>query len=149
MVSIVAAMNVGLMLLQGDGKLAGSISSTLIQIIAIAMIWFSARSLRPVEGNALLPLALVCLLWVGGMESQALLALCITGLIAAMQTLTKLNFEDWIPRLSCILPAIGFATLVVMPHFEVDNPILVSWLLVLGSGLLGESLLDEPEEEEE
>lgn len=46
-----------------------------------------------------------------------------------------------------ILPAVGFATLVLVPWFEVPNPILVAWLLVLGGALLGEYLLEDPEEE--
>ena len=51
MISIVLAMNAGLMALQAEGKLPGSIGATVIQIIGIAIIWFAARSWRPVEGN--------------------------------------------------------------------------------------------------
>ena len=60
-----------------------------------------------------------------------------------------MQHQDWIPPFACVLPPIGFTTLVVLPQFSVANPILVSWLLVLGGGLLGESLLDDPEEEDE
>ncbi|GAA03572.1 VP0952 family biofilm-associated protein [Photobacterium leiognathi] len=148
MISIVLAMNAGLMALQGEGKLPGSITATLLQIIAIAIIWFAARSWRPVEGNTWWPIILVIPLWVGGMEHAALLALCVTGIIAALQSLSKMHLDEWIPKLACVLPAVGFATLVIMPQFDVANPILVSWLLVLGGGLLGESLLEDPEEEE-
>ncbi|SMY14965.1 hypothetical protein [Photobacterium aquimaris] len=149
MVSIVLSMNAGLMALQGEGKLEGSISATVIQIIAIGVIWYAARCWRPITGNTWWPLFAVFPLWLGGMEAAALVGLCVTGLIAALQSLVKMHHQDWIPRLACVLPAIGFTTLVVLPQFSVANPILVSWLLVLGGGLLGESLLDEPEEEDE
>ncbi|KMV30639.1 hypothetical protein L4D00_02465 [Photobacterium swingsii] len=146
LISIILAMDVGLMALQSEGKLPGSSLYTVVQILAVGVIWFACRSWRPVEGNTWWPLFLVVPLWVGGMEHAALVALCITGLIAAMQGMEKVKFGDWVPRLSWVLPAVGFATLVVVPHFDVPNPILVAWLLVLGGALLGEYLLEDPEE---
>ncbi len=147
LISVVLAMDVGLMALQSEGKLAGSVLATLVQIVAVSVIWYTARNWRHVDGNTWWPLFLVIPLWVGGMEHAALVALCITGLIAALQGMKKVKLGDWIPRLVWILPAVAFATLVLTPQFEVPNPVLVAWLLVLGSALLGEFLLEEPEEE--
>ncbi|UTV28439.1 hypothetical protein [Photobacterium atrarenae] len=147
LLSIVLAMDVGLMALQGEGKLAGSASYTVIQILAVALMWYVGRCWRPVNGNTWWPLFLVVPLWVGGMEHAALVALCVTGLIAALQGMMKSKLHDWVPRLAWILPAVGFATLVLVPYFEVPNPILVAWLLVLGGALLGEFLIQETEEE--
>lgn len=147
LISIVLAMDVGLMALQGEGKLPGDASYTVIQVLAVTLIWYVARSWRPVEGNTWWPLFLVIPLWVGGMEHAALVALCVTGLIASMQEMMKGKLREWVPRLAWVLPAVGFATLVLVPYFEVPNPVLVAWLLVLGGALLGEFLLEEPEEE--
>ncbi|MGF1699134.1 hypothetical protein L4D09_02285 [Photobacterium makurazakiensis] len=147
LVAIVLAMDVGLMALQGEGKLSGSPVYTVIQIIAVGIIWIAARSWRPVEGNTWWPLFLVVPLWVGGMGHAALVALCITGIIAALQGMLNSKIAEWVPRMGWILPAIGFATLVLVPWFEVPSPVLVAWLLVLGGALLGEYLLEDPEEE--
>ncbi|KLV05268.1 MULTISPECIES: hypothetical protein [Photobacterium] len=147
LISIVLAMDIGLMALQGEGKLIGSPAHTIVQIIAVLVIWVAVRSWRPVNGNTWWPLFLVFPLWVGGMEYAALVALCITGLIASLQGMQKSQLKDLAPRMIWILPAIGFATLVLTPWLDVPNPVLVSWLLILGGALLGEYLLEDPEEE--
>jgi len=98
LIAVVIAMLFGLMALQTESKLSGSMGATCMQLMGVLMIWYAARSWRPVTGNT----------W-------------------------------W---------ALGFATLVLAPQFEVPSPILVSWLLILGGGLLGEFLLEENEEEE-
>ncbi|EAS40663.1 hypothetical protein C9J48_03550 [Photobacterium profundum] len=146
LVSVVIAMDVGLMALQGEGKLPGSVGATVVQIVAVCIIWYAARSWRTVEGNTWWPLFLVVPLWVGGLQHAALVALCITGLIAALQGMKKVKVGDWVPRLAWVLPAVGFATLVIVPQFDVPNPVLVAWLLILGGALLGEFLLEDPEE---
>ncbi|WP_249199125.1 hypothetical protein [Photobacterium sp. GJ3] len=64
----------------------------------------------------------------------------------AFQTLCQIQQQVWVTRLSWILPAIAFATVVLLPEFEVPNPVLVSWLMVLGSAILGEYLMAEAEE---
>ncbi|MBC7004751.1 hypothetical protein BIZ37_19495 [Photobacterium sp. BZF1] len=147
LISIVLAMDVGLMALQTEGKLQGAPIYTIIQILAVGVIWIAARSWRPVKGNTWWPLFLVIPLWVGGLAHAALVALCVTGLIASLQGMAKSKLNEWVPRMMWILPAVGFATLVLVPWFEVPNPILVAWLLVLGGALLGEYLLEDPEEE--
>lgn len=147
LISIVLAMDVGLMALQTEGKLDGAPAYTIIQILAVGVIWIAARSWRPVQGNTWWPLFLVIPLWVGGLAHAALVALCVTGLIASLQGMANSKLNEWVPRMMWILPAVGFATLVLVPWFEVPNPILVAWLLVLGGALLGEYLLEDPEEE--
>lgn len=51
------------MALQGEGKLSGYASYTLIQILAVTLIWYVSRSWRPVKGNTWWPLFLVIPLW--------------------------------------------------------------------------------------
>ncbi|MGF1688448.1 hypothetical protein L4C36_17465 [Photobacterium japonica] len=147
LLSVVLAMDVGLMALQSEGKLAGTPTATIVQIIAVGVIWVALRSWRKVDGNTWWPVGLVVPLWVGGMEHAALVALCITGLLATLQEMRNTQLKEWVPRMGWILPAIGFATIVLIPWFEVPNPVLVAWLLVLGGALLGEYLLEDQEEE--
>ena len=147
LISVVLAMDVGLMALQGEGKLPGSPGAIIVQIMAVGVIWVALRSWRPVDGNTWWPLFLVVPLWVGGMEHAALVALCVTGLIATIQELLKGKLNEMVPRMVWILPAVGFATMVLVPWLEVPNPVLVAWLLVLGGALLGEYLLEDMEEE--
>ncbi|HIF9340236.1 TPA: hypothetical protein ACX6RU_000266 [Photobacterium damselae] len=148
LIAVVIAMLFGLMALQTESKLSGSVGATCMQLMGVLMIWYAARSWRPVMGNTWWALVLVIPLLMGGMAPAALVALCVTGLIAAMQEMEKHKVGEWIPKMAWVLPAIGFATLVLAPQFEVPSPILVSWLLILGGGLLGEFLLEENEEEE-
>ena len=51
LISVVLAMDVGLMALQSEGKLAGSVLATVVQIVAVSAIWYAARNWRHVDGN--------------------------------------------------------------------------------------------------
>ncbi|MDO6705117.1 hypothetical protein [Photobacterium sp. 1_MG-2023] len=144
--AVVIAMDAGLLALQSEGKLSGHMSDTLLQVLAVGMIWCAGRFWRPVQGNYGWPLLFALPLWLGGLAPSALIVLCIIGLIMAFQTLCQIQPQVWVTRLSWILPAIAFATVVLLPEFEVPNPVLVSWLMVLGSAILGEYLMAEAEE---
>lgn len=146
--AVVLAMQAGVMALQAEGKLPGSAWYTFVQMLAVGMVWIAARSWRPVKGNTWWPLFLVVPLWVGGMEHAALVALCVTGLMAALQSIAKSKHASWLPALAWALPTVGFATFVVLPQFEVPSSILVSWMLILGTGWMADFMLNEENEEE-
>jgi hypothetical protein len=148
LLSIVGAMNVGLMALQGEGKLSGSASFTLIQIASVVLIWIAARSWRPIASELPWVFGVLLVLCVMGEAIFALFSLSIIAMVMALQHISKTEYFDWIGRLSWILPSMAFACVAVVPYFSVDSSIFVSWLLVLGGGLLGEFLLDDSTEEE-
>ncbi|UTM58163.1 hypothetical protein L4174_004770 [Photobacterium sp. CCB-ST2H9] len=144
--AIVIAMDAGMLALQSEGKLGGQMSFTLLQIIAVGMIWCAGRFWRPVKGNYGWPVLLAVPLWLSDLAPAALIVLCVIGLILALQTLYLKHPQGWVDRLSWVLPALAFATVAIDPEFDVPNPVLVSWLMVLGSAILGEYLLAEVED---
>ncbi|PQJ89462.1 hypothetical protein [Aliivibrio sifiae] len=146
-VSVVIAMEAGIMALQYEGKLAGSAYSTLIQIISVVLVWVAVRSWKPVNSNAWWPLVLVIPLWIGGLQHAALVALSITGLIVCLQSVGRSKYKDWLPMMSWLLPVIGFSTLIISPKFEVPTSIMVSWLMILLIGWVTDFMMqvdDEP-----
>ncbi|GLR76011.1 hypothetical protein [Aliivibrio sifiae] len=146
-VSVVIAMEAGIMALQYEGKLAGSAYSTLVQIISVVLVWVAVRSWKPVNSNAWWPLVLVIPLWIGGLQHAALVALSITGLIVCLQSVGRSKYKDWLPMMSWLLPVIGFSTLIISPKFEVPTSIMVSWLMILLIGWVTDFMMqvdDEP-----
>lgn len=146
-ISVVVAMEAGIMALQYEGKLAGSAYSTLLQICSVILVWIAARSWKPVNRNAWWPLVLVIPLWIGGLQHAALVALSITGLIVCLQSVGRSKYSDWLPMMSWLLPVIGFSTLIVSPKFEVPTSIMVSWLMILLIGWVTDFMMqvdDEP-----
>ncbi|MGR6861249.1 hypothetical protein ACU5EH_13660 [Aliivibrio salmonicida] len=146
-ISVVVAMEAGIMALQYEGKLAGSAYSTLLQICSVVLVWIAARSWKPVNRNAWWPLVLVIPLWIGGLQHAALVALSITGLIVCLQSVGRSKYSDWLPMMSWLLPVIGFSTLIVSPKFEVPTSIMVSWLMILLIGWVTDFMMqvdDEP-----
>ena len=146
-ISVVVAMEAGIMALQYEGKLAGSAYSTLLQICSVVLVWIAARSWKPVNRNAWWPLVLVIPLWIGGLQHAALVALSITGLIVCLQSVGRSKYSDWLPMMSWLLPVIGFSTLIVSPKFEVPTSIMVSWFMILLIGWVTDFMMqvdDEP-----
>lgn len=146
-ISVVVAMEAGIMALQYEGRLAGSAYSTLLQICSVVLVWIAARSWKPVNRNAWWPLVLVIPLWIGGLQHAALVALSITGLIVCLQSVGRSKYSDWLPMMSWLLPVIGFSTLIVSPKFEVPTSIMVSWLMILLIGWVTDFMMqvdDEP-----
>ncbi|WP_249199126.1 hypothetical protein [Photobacterium sp. GJ3] len=64
--AVVVAMDAGLLALQSEGKLSGHVSDTLLQVLAVGMIWCAGRFWRPVPGNYGWPLLFALPLWLGG-----------------------------------------------------------------------------------
>ena len=144
---IVAAMNLGLMALQSDGKLSGSPFDTLWQMAAVVLMWGCMRYWKPIEGHLPWILCLALPMSLAGMGAQVIVGLSVVAIMIMMQDLMGRKQEDWMLRLAWILPTLAFATIVLSPNVEVHSSILVSWFLILGGGQLGEFLLDETEEE--
>lgn len=146
-VSVVIAMEAGIMALQYEGKLNGSAYSTFLQILSVVLVWVAARSWKPVNKNAWWPLVLVIPLWIGGLQHAALVALSITGLIVCLQSVSRSKYRDWLPMMSWLLPVIGFSTLIISPKFEVPTSIMVSWLMILLIGWVTDFMMQVDEDE--
>nr|VVV04409.1 hypothetical protein AW0309160_01797 [Aliivibrio wodanis] len=146
-VSVVIAMEAGIMALQYEEKLDGSAYLTLLQIVSVGLVWIAARSWKPVNSNVWWPLVLVIPLWIGGLQHAALVALSITGLIVCLQSIARSKYRDWLSMMSWLLPVIAFSTLVISPKFEVPTAIMVSWLMILLIGWVTDFMMqldDEP-----
>lgn len=146
-VAVVVAMEAGIMALQYEGRLGGTASLTLVQIISVILVWIAARSWKPVNQHAWWPLVLVIPLWIGGLQHAALVALSITGLIVCLQSLGRSKYSDWLSLLSWLLPVIAFATLIISPKFDVPTSVMISWLMILIIGWVTDFMMqvdDEP-----
>ena len=146
-IAVVVAMEAGIMALQYEGRLGGTASLTLVQIISVILVWIAARSWKPVNQHAWWPLVLVIPLWIGGLQHAALVALSITGLIVCLQSLGRSKYSDWLSLLSWLLPVIAFATLIISPKFDVPTSVMISWLMILIIGWVTDFMMqvdDEP-----
>ncbi|PKF49290.1 hypothetical protein [Enterovibrio nigricans] len=146
-ISVIIAMECGLLALQSDQKLGGAMSYTLMQILYVVMVWISVYFWKPVKVSWW-PAVLILALLAGGWEHGALLAFCGSVLALALQELYRIGGEERGDKLSVILPAIAFATIVVIPDFSVPNPVFVAWLLSLTIAWLGDYLINTENEEE-
>ncbi|WP_407332541.1 hypothetical protein [Enterovibrio sp. 27052020O] len=147
-ISVVIAMECGVLALQGDQKLGGAMSYTLLQILCVITVWVSAYFWKPVKNLSWWPVLLILALLAGGWLQAALLAFCGSVLAITLQELQRVGGEARGDKLSVILPAIAFATIVVFPQFSVPNPVFVAWLLSLTIAWLGDYLLNAENEEE-
>ncbi|KXF79925.1 VP0952 family biofilm-associated protein [Enterovibrio coralii] len=147
-ISVVIAMECGVLALQSDQKLGGAMSYTLLQIVCVMMVWVSVHFWKPVKTISWWPALLIFALFAGGWGQAALLAFCGSVLALSLQELNRLGGEDRGDKLSVILPAIAFATIVVIPDFSVPNPVFVAWLLSLTIAWLGDYLINTENEEE-
>ncbi|MCC4800271.1 hypothetical protein BCT30_04860 [Enterovibrio norvegicus] len=148
-VSVVIAMECGVLALQGDEKLGGAMRYTLMQIFCVVLVWLSAYFWKPVTKISWWPAALIVGLLAGGLPQGAMLAFCGSVLVLSLQELQRISDGHRGDKLTVILPAIGFATIVVIPQFSVPNPVFVAWLLSLTIAWLGDYLLNAENEEEE
>lgn len=147
-VSVVIAMECGVLALQSDQKLGGAMSYTLMQIFCVALVWVATYFWKPVKTLSWWPLLLIPVLLVGSGIHGAMLAFCGSVLAVVLQELQRTAKAAQGDKLTVILPAIAFATLVVFPQFPVPNPVFVAWLLSLTIAWLGDYLLNTENEEE-
>lgn len=92
-IAVVVAMEAGIMALQYEGRLEGSASLTLVQIISVILVWVAARSWKPVNRNAWWPLVLVIPLWIGAYNTRHLLPYRLPDLLYVYKALGGLNIE--------------------------------------------------------
>jgi hypothetical protein len=146
---IAVTLLVGIMVTQSGGKLAGSPLATVLQTVSIIMIWWSLRNWRVSSKHSWWALGLVIPLWFAGLFYAAVISLCVTGIMALMESLTALKSFRWGKLLCWTLPTVGFAALVVSPSVDVPNPVFVVWLSLLGTAWMTDYILRSIEENQD
>lgn len=139
---VAASMYGTLLYLQLDGQLAGVPAATLLQLGGVALLWYSLRqtplamSWHPLLGLLLLAFCL----W-----HEALIALA-CGLMMLLFSLYALSVRAsrWLPPLTLLLPALAFATQVLLVP-ELPSPVLIAWLMLFATAWGGELLLGDEE----
>jgi len=144
---IVLTLQVGIMVTQSAGKLAGTPWVTILQTLAICVIWWSANHLKPTSRHSWWSLGLILPLWIADLPYAALIALSITGIMASMEALTKLKTFRWNKLLCWTLPTVAFAALVVTPSIEVPSPVFVVWLCLLGTAWMTDYIIRTEDEQ--
>ncbi|MGF1754147.1 hypothetical protein L4C33_11170 [Vibrio makurazakiensis] len=138
---IVVTLQVGIMVTQSAGKLSGTPWVTILQTVAICVIWWSANHLKPTSRHSWWSLGLILPLWIADLPYAALVALSITGIMASMEMLTKLKTFRWNKLLCWTLPTVAFAVLVVTPSIEVPSPVFVVWLCLLATAWMTDYII--------
>ena len=139
---IVLTLQVGIMVTQQGGKLAGSASVTVVQTLAVIVMWWSITHWKASNKHSWWPLLLLLPLWVADLTYAALVALCLTGMLASMETLIKIKQSiHWSKLLCWTLPTVGFAALVVSPATDVPKPVFVVWICLLGTAWMTDYIL--------
>lgn len=98
---IVLTLQVGLMVTQQGGKLDGSAWVTVVQTIAVMAMWWSAAHWTPSNKHSWWPLFLLLPLWIAGLPYAVLMALSLTGMLASMEALAKLQHTIRWSKLLC------------------------------------------------
>jgi len=146
---IVTTLLVGIMVTQSAGKLPGEPVVTVVQTLAIGVVWWAASHWRPSHQHSWWALGLVIPLWIADLPYAALLALCVTAIIASTESLSRLNTFRWSKLLCWTLPTVGFAALVIWPNIEVPNPVFVVWICLLGTAWMTDYILRSAEEQQD
>lgn len=147
---IVFTLQVGIMVTQQAGKLGGSAWLTIVQTLAVFIMWWSARQWKPSEKHSWWSLLLLLPLWLADLPYAVLVALSITGILASMEALAKIkNSIRWGKLLCWTLPTVGFAVLVVSPNIEVPNSVFVVWMCLLGTAWMTDYILRSNDEQAE
>lgn len=144
---IVFTLQVGIMITQASGKLGGEAVVTAVQTLAVIAIWWAAQHWNRSNQHSWWVLGLIIPLWLADLSYAALVALSVTGIIASMESLSRLKTFKWGKLLCWTLPTVGFAALVVSPNIEVPNPVFVVWLCILGTAWMTDYILRSAEEE--
>lgn len=145
---IVGTLQVGIMVTQSSGKLAGEPIVTALQTLAVMIIWWSASHWKPSSKHSWWALGLILPLWLADLSYAVLVALCITGIMASMESLSRLKTFRWSKLLCWTLPTVGFAALVVTPTIDVPNPVFVVWICLLGTAWMTDYILRSVEDQQ-
>ncbi len=146
---IVVTLQVGIMVTQSGGKLEGEPIATIVQTLAVMVIWWTANKWRASSKHSWWVLGLILPLWLADLSYAALVALSVTGIIASMESLSRLKTFKWSKLLCWTLPTVGFAALVVSPNIDVPNPVFVVWLCLLTTAWMTDYILKSVEEEQD
>lgn len=151
---IVLTLQVGIMVTQNAGKLEGTPWVTIVQTLVVIAIWWVANywnnsNRKVISRHSWWSLGLIIPLWAAGLSYAALISLCIVGIIASMEMLTKPKKFSWNKLLCWTLPTVGFAALVISPIVEVPNPVFVVWLCLLGTAWMTDYIIRTDEEPHE
>lgn len=144
---IVITLEVGIMVTQAAGKLAGTPAMTIVQVLAVVLIWWAASSWKVTQQHSWWSLALIIPLWVAGLTLAAVLALCLTGLVAVIESLTRKKQCQWGKLLCWTLPSVGFMAVILSPDIDVPKPVFVVWLCLLATAWMTDYILRSAEEE--
>ncbi|NOH70904.1 hypothetical protein F0225_06060 [Vibrio pectenicida] len=146
---VVVTLQVGVMVTQAGGKLAGEPMVTLVQALSVIVIWWAVQGWPSSDKYCWWALGLIVPLWFVGSSDSVVVALCLTGIIGCVQSMAKLKTFNWGKLLCWTLPTVGFATLVVTPWFDVPNPVFVVWCCLLGAAWMTDYVLRSFDEETE
>ena len=128
---IVCTLLAGLMLAQAGGKLIGEPIMTVVQAASIGIIWWCTSHWKTSTQHRWWVLLLLIPVWLMGSVNGAIVALCMVGLVAILESLSQSKTFSWDSLLCWTLPTIAFAALVVSPDVEVPKPIFVVWICLL------------------
>jgi hypothetical protein len=146
---IVCTLLAGLMLAQAGGKLIGEPMMTIVQAISIGIIWWCTSHWKTSTQHRWWVLLLLIPLWLMGSVNGAIVALCMVGLVAILESLSQSKTFSWDSLLCWTLPTIGFAALVVSPDVEVPRPIFVVWICLLCTAWMTDYIIQCVEENQD
>ncbi len=138
---VMAALQIGIIMTQLNGTLAGSAAMTIIQTMAVIVTWYALQHYKVSKHYNWWCLGLLIPLWFLKLPYTIVLALCLTAIITSIETLSRLNDYPWRKLLCWSLPTIAFATLMVSPNIQVANPVFVVWLCLLGTAWITDYVL--------
>ncbi|PWI34240.1 hypothetical protein DI392_03745 [Vibrio albus] len=143
----VLSMEAGIMITQLNGRLEGSALATLSQLLCVSLAWFASIHWKSSSRHSWWMLIFIPILWLAGWKDAALVALSVTGILAASQTLQSIDSGQWKKLLIWTLPTVGFAALLMFPEVEIPNQVLVAWLFILGCSWAADYILNSQEDE--
>lgn len=146
---ILLTLQVGIMTTQSAGKLGGTPTMTLLQILSVSAIWWAVNSWKQSASAARHWWALLLLLplWIAEFTFAVVISLCVTGLMAIINKLVKQRAQHWSMLLCWTLPTVAFMGIVLAPAIEVPKPVFVVWLCLLATAWMTDYLLKSSEEQ--
>ena len=146
---IILIMFAGLMVVQFDNKLGGSIYATMIQIISVFLLWISFKLWVEIDildnfKHNRIALFLIFVLVLSANQFESLLILfMLIGVICCQKfsLLCQQNAQENI--LYWIIPSVAFGSLFLVDEHNTPNIIIFVWLLILLSGWLSNFMINE------
>lgn len=147
---ITLTLLVGIMVTQQGGKLDGSAFVTVVQTLAVIVMWWSITHWKPSNKHSWWPLLLLLPLWIADLIYAALLSLSLIAMLASMEKLIQLKQSiHWSKLLCWTLPTVGFTALLVSPTADVPQPVFIVWFCLLGTAWMTDYILRSSDEQAE